>query len=230
MELIEPFERELRRQPRIAAQRNDGFSQDGLSYSVANDFGKLWGQAMAEYDARTNAPRNDIYGETLEEDTPDSLRRQLLDPLTQNFGGASSRPVKTASPRTYKFGDQLVSVDPRTGATNPIYTAPAKPDTRGDSFDRQLILGNIATLRALQRDPLKLRMAGKRPEDIEAEIAALEEQGRKIYEPESTPVAAVPEVERPKPQIFMGDPLDAPAPQAPAKKRLIFNPQSGRLE
>ncbi len=185
-QLIDPFDREVRR-----ARRNDGFSDDGLSYSVANDFGKLWGQAMAEYDARTAKPRSDVFGQTLQEDTPQALQHQLLDPLTQHFGA----PTQTHNtPRTYKFGNKLVSVDPMTGNAHEVFSTPEKPDQRGDSFEQKLILNQISDLRKLKDDRINLALSKKTAKDIDDEIKALEDKGRQIYHPAATasPVMAAP--------------------------------------
>ena len=185
-ELMQPLDRELMR-PRM--QRSDGFSNDGLSYSVANDFGKLWGQALADYEARTAQPRSDVYGKTLRDDTPEVLRSELLDPIIQRFSATTPR-TSHAAPRTYKFGNQLLSVDPLSGATKNLFTAPEKPDTRGDSFEKSLILGKINQLRHLQSDPLKLYSSGLSNDEIESQINDLAKQGRGIYNKPGSPALA----------------------------------------
>jgi hypothetical protein len=122
-ELIDPMDRESMR-----GRRNDGMSADGLSYSVADDLEKQMGQALAEYDARRKDPRSDVWGKTLKEDSPEQLRGELIDPFMRE----SSRQQRVVAPRTYKAknatgGDDVVSVDPTTGETRVIYSAPGKP-------------------------------------------------------------------------------------------------------
>lgn len=112
-ELIDPFERELRRRPR----RNDGLMDDGRSYRVSDDFGKMWGEALADYEARTGTGQRSValtpsdmdkgFISRVESAAPtqqdlmdnpriaaplsdpievDALRHQLFDPLMQRFG------------------------------------------------------------------------------------------------------------------------------------------------
>lgn len=123
-ELADPMDRESSR-----TRRRDSMSADGLSYSVANDLEKQMGQALAEYDARRKAPRSDVWGKTLKEDSPEQLRTELLDPFMRE----SSRQSRTAAPRTYKAknatgGDDVVSFDPQTGETKVVYSVPGKPE------------------------------------------------------------------------------------------------------
>lgn len=104
-------------------RRNDGFSDDGLSYSVADDYSKLAGQAMAEYDARIKDPRYVPGGATPHPDSPELLDAELFAPIRERFGLNSRR---TTAPKTYEIGNELVSLDPNTGKTNVVYSAPAK--------------------------------------------------------------------------------------------------------
>lgn len=215
-ELVEPFERELMRR-----RRNDGFSDDGLSYRVADDLGKLWGQALSEYDTRRESPRF-VPGARVESpDDPDILRRELLDPVLQRFAAPSQRTtVKGATPRTYKFGSSLVSVDPLTGTTDEIFRA---PETVGEMSPRQ----KLEYSDLLNQRRAILRSAGimRTPEDT-ARLKQLDEQIAKFFTPPATNAPTVAAPER-QPQIFMGanDGLQPQAqPQeAPAKERRVKN-------
>lgn len=111
-------------------RRMDGFSDDGLSYSVAADFEKQIGQAMAEQEARLKDPR--FAPGTLVErpDAPEVLQRELIDPVLTGFGLMSPRRATATSstrmptPRTYEMGNELVQVDPITGRANVVFTQP----------------------------------------------------------------------------------------------------------
>jgi hypothetical protein len=141
-----------------------------------------------------------------EPENPQAVRQELFGSLLNQRSGI------TPNPRTYKFGNSLVSVDPRSGATEEIFNAPQKPDTRGASFDKQVILGEIAALRRLQNNPMDLKMSGRTPEQIKAQIAALNERGRNLFAEQ--PAMATPTPATARPQIFMGDPLQQPSPAA----------------
>lgn len=113
-------------------RRTDGFSADGLRYSVASDFDKQIGQALAEQEARMRDPRF-IPGARVESpDSPDLLRQELIDPVLTAFGVnteriASNRNPLRGAPRLYEMGNELISVDPMTQQTKVVHTAPEKP-------------------------------------------------------------------------------------------------------
>lgn len=82
----------------IQPRRTDGFSDDGLSYSVASDFDKQIGQALANQEARLKDPRY-IPGALVERpDAPDVLNRELIDPVLTAFG------MPTAEERLSRHG------------------------------------------------------------------------------------------------------------------------------
>lgn len=106
-------------------RRMDGFSDDGLSYSVAGDFEKQMAQAMAEQEARTrekpqsgvtisdqiasksDSRRYSPFGPS--PDAPELLQRDLIDPVLAGFGfntgGARnfSQAGRGKSPREPRF-------------------------------------------------------------------------------------------------------------------------------
>lgn len=110
-------------------RRTDGFHDDG-SYSVASDFDKQIGQALAEQEARLRSPRF-IPGARVENpDAPEILREELIEPVLTAFGMPTGRAVQTArAPQTRLFetGGNIIKVDPATGQAVPVYTAPARP-------------------------------------------------------------------------------------------------------
>lgn len=104
-----------------------GYDDQG-GYAVANDAGKLFANALAEYEARMKSPRMDIYGRTLHEDTPEYLKQELIDPIIYRFGlNTLTRPAAAAKTQTYHVGDALVERD-AAGNLVPVYNAPAKPE------------------------------------------------------------------------------------------------------
>jgi len=115
-----------RQKEQVQQKRTDGFSDDGLSYSVINDFDKLAAQALADYEARVKSPRIDIWGRTLPEDTPQGLDRELFQPLRTLFGGNSYSDSPAL--RTYKTGTgDIVGINPRTGESGIVFDAPEPP-------------------------------------------------------------------------------------------------------
>lgn len=114
----------------IPRRRLDGFSDDG-SYSVASDFDKQMGEAMAEYDARRKDPRF-VPGARVESpDSPDLLQQELIDPILTSFGfnsgGARNFSGRQAAPKTYEIGNELIQYDPVAGQAKSIYKGEAKP-------------------------------------------------------------------------------------------------------
>lgn len=104
-----------------------GFDPQG-GYAVINDAGKLFANAMAEYEARSKNPRNDIYGRILPEDTDAALKSELIDPILYRFGlNTLLRPGAAAKNQVYHVGDALVERD-AAGNLKPVYNAPAKPE------------------------------------------------------------------------------------------------------
>ncbi len=142
-------------------------SDDGLSYSVAADFDKQLGQALAEIEARTDSPRF-VPGARVENpDSPDILRRELLDPILAGQGmptSASGATSRAQQPRLFETGGAIVQVDPITGQARPVYSAPEKkvemsPRQRLEYSDllqqRRTIQGD-PTKATLNKDKLKI--------------------------------------------------------------------------
>jgi hypothetical protein len=109
-ELADPMDRESSR-----TRRKD---------SLDDDLSEMRRDSIAEYQMRLKNPRNDVWGKTLEEDTPENLRKIFIDP----FERESSRRRSTTAPRTYKVGNDVVSFDPNTGESKMVFKAPVKPE------------------------------------------------------------------------------------------------------
>lgn len=101
------------------------------SYAVADDFGRLWGEAAADYQARLADPRWSPFEQrTLEADTAPALDVELFAPLRQRFGLEPIRTGRAAAipqPKIFEQGGNIVSVDPLTKQVSLIYESPAKP-------------------------------------------------------------------------------------------------------
>jgi len=183
-ELADPMDREV-----LRSRRSDGMSADGLSYSVAGDLEKQMGQALAEYDARRKAPRNDAFGNILEEDSPQNLRQELIDPLTQSFGGRSPQQPKSSAPRTFKVKgkngeDIVIAIDPNTGEQSIAYAGDA-PE-REDPIHRQTREEHDDAIKIASKSVLDAKTPRQREEAHKALQAA--RGARELFR--STPKAA----------------------------------------
>lgn len=163
-------------------RRMDGFSDDGLSYSVAADFDKQLGQAMAEQEARLKDQRY-IPGALVERpDAPDVLQRELIDPVLTGFGfnrpqrmvaGAATRQPAV---RTYEMGNELIQIDPVTGKAVPIYTQ-NKPAPELSPRQRLEYSDLLATRRALTTKDYLTTEDRARLADIEKRIMGFQPSG-----------------------------------------------------
>lgn len=100
--------------------RMDGFSEDGLSYSVASDIPKMLGQTLAAYEARTRNPQGFF-------ETPQEYKLRSNPELTQEEmrmlgGGRITSPAKTEN-----VGGQLVRYNPVSGGAEVVWSPPPKP-------------------------------------------------------------------------------------------------------
>ncbi len=179
-----------------------GFSPDGQSYSVIDDFGKIAAQALAEYEARIKNPRNDIWGKTLHEDTPEFLDQTILEPVRRLIGGSQN----TTSPvKTFEIGNQLVEYDPRTRKTAVAFTG-QQPQRAPDKFP-------LPTELNLMQQPTGVKMLTM--PQIEALLPSLPPQ-LQTNAPAST---------------YKGWLNSSNAPAGQTQKRVLkYNPKTGNLE
>jgi len=231
----------------IPMRRTDGFSDDGLSYSVINDLDKLTSQALAEFEARSRRPRNDIWGQTLADDRPENLKQTILDPIAQLTGqqAPESDPLRTYKTR----GGGVVGVNPRTGESkmlvkDPEVVAPVPSFTQKQKSDLRMIEDDILETRKLFNKAAEIDEKSA----LQGRLNSLERTRRKIFDIEQPTTAA--EVATPIPPVwanwpnaqggsFLGTPGSAnqfsgrvsPFAQTnAAPRRLRFNPQTGKLE
>jgi hypothetical protein len=94
-----------------------GFSEDGLSYSVANDLPKIMAQISAEYAARANDPRYNPFGSS--PDSPKALYDELIAPNAWYLGAMNQKPVEA---KTFEVGNKLLQV--QNGNVKELYSAP----------------------------------------------------------------------------------------------------------
>jgi hypothetical protein len=187
-------------------RRTDGFSEDGLSYSVASDFDKQIGQALAEMEARTDDPRF-IPGARVESpDSPDILQRELMDPVLSAFGMPLPRSrdnlTRAIVPRLFETGGSIVQVDPLSGRSNIVHRGETKPDNRLGNFRLANLRNEASQLNSLRNDRLKMATSGTTPEaiatrlqEIDAEAAEIAGgQGRSQSQPAQPTVTAPPDL------------------------------------
>lgn len=111
-----------------------------------------WNNAMAEYEARRKAPRSDIWGRTLAEDTPERLQRDLIDPLGMEAGAFTGRyPPRDYSPVNpwgfYSTGaGELQRVNKRTGESDMV-----QPGMRADPVKLSRLQGLQKQIEAEQK-------------------------------------------------------------------------------
>jgi hypothetical protein len=201
-------------------RRTDGFSDDGLSYSVATDFDKQLGQALAQIDARTANPRFTPGAMVERPDAPNLLQQELLAPVIaarDAFQGIQPEAQRTIAPKTYEIGNELVSLDPTTGRPSVLYSAPKK--AAPDMTPRQKLEYSdlLNTRRILMGKPFASVADKER-------IAQIDEQIKTFFPEQQT--AAAPPIAPPDllPQVgFMGAPGGTNLFAAPTPKQSLAN-------
>jgi hypothetical protein len=190
-------------------KRRDGFSDDGLSYSVAGDYDKLLGQALSEFEARTADPRF-VPGARVEQpDAPDLLRQELIDPLIMTGvagSGRAMKPAATPSPRLFKSGNDVISVNPLTGQSEVVFEGVAKPDNRLADYELGRIRDQQRQWNELRTDPFKKAAMNLTDDAIEAQMQKLDEQARGILAPTPASGPAAPV----SPRISIGEETISP--------------------
>lgn len=182
-------------------RRMDGFSEDGLSYAVSDDFSKMLGQAMAEQEARLNDPRFVAGARVEQPDAPDILQRELIDPVLTAFGldtgrrVADSRASRAPATRLFEMGNELISADPATGRTQVIHRQ-QKPQAEMTPRQKMEYADLLARRRALQGG-----VAGSQLNA--AEIAALDERINNFFGSAAPPV---PDMGPTAPPDLLGQP------------------------
>ena len=228
----------------------NGMSPDGLSYSVATDFDKQMAQALAEVEARTKDPRFVAGARVQEPDTPDLLKRELLDPIMEAEAsyqgrdlGRYQRPYVGRAPSIapHKAANgSWFTFDPTSGQTHTIFEAPTKTaalDAATKARSRLLeadILNRQKALAKLQSSP------STRPEQISDAargLRLLNDQFNNLFAPQTGTNAPAAVAAPPAPTGFIGSPggtnkfvTPGGAAGAPPVRRYRYNPATQNFE
>lgn len=200
-------------------RRTDGLSDDGLSYSVATDFDKQLGQALAQIDARTAAPRFTPGAMVERPDAPNLLQQELLAPVMaarNAFEGVQPQAQRPIAPKTYEIGNELVSLDPISGTPKVLYSAPQKSAPEMTPRQKLEYTDLLSTRRTLMGKPFPTKADQER-------VAAIDEQIKTFF-PEQVPAAAPAQVAPPDllpPVGFMGAPGGTNLFSAPTPKQSL---------
>ena len=163
-----------------------GFSSDGLSYSVAQDFPKIMAQIASEFEARTSNPRYNPFGPS--PDAPEQLRREGLQPwdeLWTDMATRGGRQPVAATPKTYEIGNRLVQFD-ASGRPMEVYSAPEKPKPDEESaLKKSLLEARMKKLSEATADP---SLNSMRKKEAEADLGRAWDDFKTL----SLPQAAVP--------------------------------------
>jgi hypothetical protein len=202
-------------------RRTDGLSDDGLSYSVATDFDKQLGQALAQIDARAAAPRFTPGAMVERPDAPDLLQQELLAPVMaarNAFEGIQPQAQRPVAPKTYEIGNELVSLDTISGTPKVLYSAPQKAAPEMTPRQKLEYTDLLSTRRTLMGKPFPTKADQER-------VAAIDEQIKTFF-PEQDPAAAPAQVAPPDllPSVgFMGAPGGTNLFSAPTPKESLAN-------
>lgn len=140
--------------PEPAAPRTDGFSNDGMTYSVANDQSKIVGEALAREEARQ------AYNSSLNNPLVNkSIFKPIPAPITPQ--------QEQAAKKIFEVGNQVVEVNPLTGKSNVLFTQPPQP-TKETAY-------NIPVMENFMSAPTTLKMT---PSQLQSQIGSLPEFAR----------------------------------------------------
>lgn len=170
-----------------------------LMYQVATDYPKQMANIMAEYEARAKDPRYNPFGES--PDSPRRLEQELIDPFRAVFA-ASQPAVRTAPPRYFETGGDIVEIGPG-GKARTVFDTPAR-DVGGDKkrqVESSLLVDEIKTLGAQKLKSMVERAGGPSDADIDAEIAKKKILLEELFNPTQPAVLAAP---APTPRITIG--------------------------
>lgn len=105
-----------------------------------NSFDQQVNQAMAEYSARAANPRNDIWGKTLAQDTPQGLDAELFAPLRQSGGAGVPPPYVNPADKDWEVihtNDGIYRVNKRTGEVATLHEAKSSHLSVYDELKKQ---------------------------------------------------------------------------------------------
>lgn len=130
-------------------------------------------QALSEYEARIAAPRNDVFGNTLAEDTPAAMQQGLLAPFHMGLqaGMRALKPIVEKAPQSRNVGGSLLERNPLTGEWEVKFSGTPKLDEAKKSSVR-ILEKEIGSLMAGRNNPAIGTLADpKFSENTDAAIA-----------------------------------------------------------
>ncbi len=128
----------------IQRRRTDGFSEDGLSYSVASDFDKQIGQALAAQEARLKDPRYIPGAQVERPDAPDILNQELIDPVLTAFGMPNSEDRAARHGRYDRYSNRNPDANRYTSVKGPNGEAFVLDKTTGKTQPFDVPPGHVA--------------------------------------------------------------------------------------
>lgn len=147
--------------------------------SPQEGFANDWENALAQYQARSQQPRSDVFGQTLQQDTPEALKAELFAPLQEmamSLAGRGRRDFER--PRPFQFrstgGGELLRVDPNSGTADVVRQARPSMGQK-ERMDYQDLLRQRTTLLGNQF-ALMTAEGKKKLVELDAAIGDFEEQ------------------------------------------------------
>jgi len=152
-------------------------------------------------------------------ENPEAVRQELIDPLMGAYGMdelSSPTRARPIQPRTFEMGNELVQIDPLSGQAKSVYS---RPQVTPELTPRQKLEYS---------DLLKQRqtLMGKQFQTAadKERLGILDTQIASFFTPKQEATAS-PTSAKAEPGIFMGDPLQQPAPTAPSEAPTITSKQ-----
>lgn len=146
-------------------------------------------QALSEYESRVAAPRNDVFGNTLAEDTPAAMQQSLLAPFQMGLqaGMRALKPIVEKPPQSRNVGGSLLERNPLSGEWEVKFSGTPKMDDASKSNVRMLER-EIGTLMAGRNNPAVGTLANPNfAADTDAEIAKKRAELKAVLNPVAAP-------------------------------------------
>jgi hypothetical protein len=179
----------------IQPKPTPGFSSDGLSYSVAEDFPKIIAQISSEYEARAKNPRYNPFGPS--PDSPEQLRKEGLKPWDELWSemamGGGARPSAAVAPKTFEIGNRLIQMD-AAGKPVEIYAAPTVNKDEMTDLQKKALAARIMGLERDRSNPDAAREFKMQGTTVEKELQKSWDEAATLLAPKkaAAQVATVP--------------------------------------
>ena len=189
-----------------------GFSADGLSYSVAEDFPKIISQIASEYEARAKNPRYNPFGPS--PDSPEQLRKDGLKPWDELWSemamGGGARPSAAVTPKTFEIGNRLIQMD-ATGKPVEIYAAPTVNKDEMTDLQKKALAARIMGLERDRSNPDAVREFKMQGTTVDKELQKSWDEAATLLAPKKAAAQAV--AAPPKNEYLING---VPVPQQPS--------------